>query len=126
MAPVLFPIAIIILIVIILIVLIQGESYDKTEFMQKAIECFEMNETDNLKNCTDFMNTGVWIPNGSISVDAEPLIRKTDIEIMEFVAWYKIAEWIYFGSSGSSFLSDAVNEINEISKAFLQRGTAWS
>lgn len=98
-SPILLPIALIFLVIVIIIVLIQSETYDRVAFMQEAIECFE-----SADGCWDFMNTGLPIGNGLISVEAEPLIRKTDLEIAEFVVQYKFAEWKYFGNSRLVFL----------------------
>lgn len=101
-SPFLIPFGIIML---ILIILVQAETYDKADFLKLAIECAEKDG-----GCDDFLNTGVKI-NG----DGDPMIKKTDLEVAEFVVKYMFAEHKYFGNEGSSIL-DIVGEIDTIAR----------
>ena len=122
LSPLLFIFAIIFLVIFIIIVLMQSETYDKVDFMQKAVECFE-----SADGCNDFMNTGWRIGNGLISANAEPLIRKTDLEIAEFVLNYKIVEVLYFGyTEGNSFLSMVEDIIAASTAGVLDEGTDYN
>lgn len=101
-SPFLIPFGIIML---ILIILIQAETYDKADFLKSAIECAEKDG-----GCDDFLNTGVKI-NG----DGDPMIKKTDLEVAEFVVKYMFAEHKYFGNEGSSIL-DIAGELDTIAR----------
>ncbi len=102
-SPILLPIAIIVLIIILLV---QGETQDKVEFLNQAFKCFEGKNA-----CTDFMNTKVRID----AIDKD-LIKATDLQIAKFVVQYVKAENKYYGSNGSSFMSDIINDLNEVAK----------
>lgn len=102
LSPFLIPFGIIML---ILIILIQAETYDKADFLKSAIECAEKDG-----GCDDFLNTGVKI-NG----DGDPMIKKTDLEVAEFVVKYMFAEHKYFGNEGSSIL-DIAGELDTIAR----------
>ena len=112
-SPILVPIAIIILIIILLT---QSETQDKVDFMQEAVNCFE---GDN--NCVDFKNTRVTIIG-----TGEPIIRATDLELAYFIVSYVKAENRYYGSGGSSFISDIVEDLNTVAKEGLtDEDTTW-
>lgn len=112
-SPILVPIALFILIIILLT---QSETQEKVEFMQEAVKCFE-GETV----CVDFMNTKVTIVG-----TGDPIIRATDLELAGFIVNYVIAENRYYGSGGSSFMSDIVEDLNTVAKEGLTDGdTTW-
>lgn len=102
-SPLLIPIAGFILLIIILV---QSETMEKTEFMYQAVKCFESKD-----GCKDFLNTGIKINgiNGKV-------IRATDLQLIDFVADFIRAEDKYYGSQGSSFMSDLVNDLNDVAK----------
>lgn len=106
LSPILLVFLIIILIVVVIAIFTQAETYDKVEFLNQAIVCFESaTKTDA---CDDFMGTGIdmyGLESASGTLDGDPLIKKTDLEIAVFVADYVIAEWKYFGNEGSSFMT---------------------
>ncbi|MBQ8043799.1 MAG: hypothetical protein IJ272_06605, partial [Clostridia bacterium] len=103
LSPILIPFAIIMLIIILLT---QSETQEKVEFMQEAVKCFEGDT-----HCIDFMNTRV-----TILASGDDIIKATDLELADFVIDYVTAENIYYGSGGSSFMSDIVNDLNVIAK----------
>ncbi len=102
-SPIILPIAIIILIIIILV---QSETQEKVDFLNQAVKCFESDQT-----CTDFMNTRI-----SITATGNDVINATDLQIANFVVQYVTAENKYYGSNGSSFMSDIVNDLNTVAK----------
>lgn len=111
-SPLLIPLAIIIL---ILILLVQSETQERVDFMSQAVDCFEGEKT-----CYDFMNTG-WF----ITANNKPVIKATDWDIAVFVFEYVMAENKYYGSSGSSFMTDIVQDINDVAKKGLLDDQTW-